>query len=577
MKSKEIRPAVWLFTCIGIFAAAAAGQSGFSPPTALNTNAGSDTGFDYDPHLAADGSGRWVAVWYSNDTLGAGIGTDFDILVSRSLDDGVSWTAPAPLNNNATTDSAGDVAPRVATDGNGLWIAVWSSEDSLGGTIGSDSDILIARSTDDGATWTDPAPLNSNAATDSGNDTRPQIATDKVGNWVVVWYSSDSLGGTIGVDQDVLFARSSDNGVTWTAPAPVHANAAYDSGVDADPCIATDGAGAWIVAWCSSDSLGGSIGTDQDVLYCRSLNGGISWSEQAPLHSNAGADSGHDSLPHIAVDVNGHWVVIWRSTDPLGGTVGSDGDIFFVRSSDSGATWTPPAPLNAHAASDSGDDNYPHVTVDRSRHWMAVWSSTDSLGGTIGTDMDVFVARSTDFGAKWTFPMPLNTNAAIDSETDRLPQLATDGLGRWVAVWRSMDTLGGTVGSDLDIFCARMVDSDVDGLPDEWETNTGVVAGPTDTGTDPNNPDTDGDGLPDGWEVEHGLDPHDDGSINPDNGASGDPDGDGFDNAAEYARGTDPLQADAPILPAAGLTFLLVLCFLLWATARQAIRSRVAR
>ena len=35
---------------------------------------------------------------------------------------------------------------------------------------------------------------------------RPRLATDALGNWVVVWYSDDDRGGTIGTDFDVLFS-----------------------------------------------------------------------------------------------------------------------------------------------------------------------------------------------------------------------------------------------------------------------------------------------------------------------------------------------------------------------------------
>ena len=50
---------------------------------------------------------------------------------------------------------------------------------------------------------------------------------------------------------------------------------------------------------------------------------------------------------------------------------------------------------------------------------------------------------------------------------------------------------------------------DHDGLFDIFETNTGVYVSPTDTGSDPFDPDTDGDGFNDGWEVTHGTNPND--------------------------------------------------------------------
>ena len=52
------------------------------------------------------------------------------------------------------------------------------------------------------------------------------------------------------------------------------------------------------------------------------------------------------------------------------------------------------------------------------------------------------------------------------------------------------------------------LDTDGDGLPDWVETHTGVYRSPTDTGTDPNNPDTDGDGTLDGDEVRAGTNPN---------------------------------------------------------------------
>ena len=38
-------------------------------------------------------------------------------------------------------------------------------------------------------------------------DRYPQVTTDWVGNWVAVWYSDENLGGPIGTDDDILVAR----------------------------------------------------------------------------------------------------------------------------------------------------------------------------------------------------------------------------------------------------------------------------------------------------------------------------------------------------------------------------------
>ncbi|HEY1121247.1 MAG TPA: hypothetical protein VGE67_06585, partial [Haloferula sp.] len=78
-------------------------------------------------------------------------------------------------------------------------------------------------------------------------------------------------------------------------------------------------------------------------------------------------------------------------------------------------------------------------------------------------------------------------------------------------------------------------DSDDDKLNDGAEASAG---------TNPLDPDSDDDTLPDGWEVTYALNPLDDGTVNANNGSSGDPDNEGLLNSEEFARGTDPHKAD---------------------------------
>ncbi len=424
-------------------------------PDALNTNAATDSGSDSYPQVTTDGSGNWVAVWWSDDDLGATIGTDYDILVACSNDNGSTWTEPAALNSNAATDSGWDLDPQVTTDGSGNWVAVWWSSDSLGGTIGTfDYDILVARSNDNGSTWTTPAALNGNATTDSGSDLRPQVTTNGSGNWVAVWYSSDSLGGTIGTDEDILVARSTDNGGTWTAPAALNSNAATDSGDDDYPQVTTDGSGNWVAVWRSDDDLGATIGTDEDILVARSTDNGGTWTAPAALNSNAATDDliGFDWYPQVTTDGSGNWVAVWQSFDT---NSGAEFDIMVARSANNGATWSASAALNTSAAFDWGADEHPQVTTDGSGNWVAVWDSTDPLWWGIGTDYDILVARSTDNGVTWSQQTALNTKAATDSGSDWFPQVTTDGSDNWVAVWESTDSLGGTIGLDGDILYSR--------------------------------------------------------------------------------------------------------------------------
>jgi len=223
-----------------------------------------DNGLDDEGRTASDGGSNWVMVWLSFSNLGGVIPFSGNIFVSRSADDGQTWSAPTYLNSNAPDDTAFqlDSDPSIASDKQGHWVTVWWSEASLGATIGTDADILVARSTDNGATWSPAAALNTDAATDSRADTNPTIVTDGNGRWVVVWTANEAPG--------FLVAESRDNGATWSAPQPINASTVDDSGTEISPTVGVSG-NTYVVAWSSDENLGGLIGTDLDILFARGI------------------------------------------------------------------------------------------------------------------------------------------------------------------------------------------------------------------------------------------------------------------------------------------------------------------
>lgn len=540
--------------------ATALADAGFSVPVPLNTNALSDAQRDILVEMATDELGHWVAVWRYTSEAG-----DNDVAIARSTDDGTTWTAPQALNPNAAADTANDSQPNISTDGAGHWIAVWESDDTLGGTIGADADVLVVRSTDNGATWTASQPLNANAASDAGSDWEPQIATDRAGHWVAVWGSNDTLGGTTGTDADILVAGSTDNGATWTAPQALNTNAGSDTGADTRAHLATDSAGHWVAVWVSQN-LPGSMG-DSDIAVARSSDNGATWTAPQALNANAASDGlNGDAAPQVRTDGAGHWVALWSRNDSWDGVHYTDVDIRAARSADNGATWTAPQDINP--GTDLGYDAWPDFAVDNAGNWVAVWQ-VDMVG--------ILTARSTDNGATWSAPQVLSGYGIDDS----IAHVATDRAGHWIAAWDMVDYPLLAYGNDSDILAAtmdRVTDTDGDGIADASETGTGTFVDDWDTGTDPGNTDSDADTLPDGWETDNGLDPNDDGSTNPANGAAGDPDSDSYSNADEQAAGTDPQDPAShpggPALPLGGPVALALTALAVAAPAYRRLRPR---
>ena len=413
---------------------AEAAQPVFGPYALFEGTVNPETTLDDLPQVAGDATGTWVAVWPSIDPVGP-LGFDFDIFVSRSTDGAVTWSSPVILNPNAATDSAHDLPQSVVTDGAGTWIVLWMSG-TFHGAPGNDVDLWITRSTNGGATWSAPTPLNPDAATDSKDDSDAQLVTDGAGVWVATW----SAGG------EVVSVRSTDTGASWTAPVTM----SIDSHYEGWPTIATDRAGTWLALWLTDDVDVPGQGTYDLLKMSRSTDGGATWSVAVqPPGLFAGG------VPRLATDRAGNWIAVWQSSFNA-----FFDDIVAARSTDAGASWTV---TKLTPIDDFGIlDDHPQVATDGPGSWVAVWSSFRSFVGVPrGQDRDVLIVRSTDGGATWTPPSALNANASTGDGGDDFPFVATDGAGTWVALWAGTDaTKFLFISADREPRCATLPRND---------------------------------------------------------------------------------------------------------------------
>ncbi|MCB0823047.1 MAG: PKD domain-containing protein [Bacteroidales bacterium] len=329
-----------------------------------------------DPTTAIGLNGRQY-VNYIDDPGGQGIAYS---------DNGTSWfTSTVAPNPGSLADKNHmwiDNSPSSAYEGN-LYVA-WTA---FGGT--NDSEIVISRSTDDGVTWSSPINLSSAVAAGSHNQ-GVNVQTGPNGEVYVTWTIYDSwpsdetaIGFAKSTNGGVSYTTgtriiSNIKGIRTTETSKNHR-------VNSFPSMAVDisgGAndGSIYIVWSNIGVPGTNTGTNISVYMIRSVNGGTSWS--TPIRVNQGPNvAGKESyFPWITCDPEtGNLGVIFYDDR---NTTSTSCETWVAYSVDGGSNWLDfrvsdvtftPTPITGLASSYMGD--YLAITA-RGNKFYPCWTDT---------------------------------------------------------------------------------------------------------------------------------------------------------------------------------------------------------
>jgi len=232
--------------------------------------------------------------------------------LAKSADDGKTWTPPVTIASDSAFGTRNFHALHVGSDG-ALYVA-W-----LESTQGK-SKTFLTRSTDEGTTWVTPVLADT---TQSCPCCRTAIATARDGTLYLAWRTV--FPGNV---REVVVARSDDHGVTWKTPVRVQKdNWVFDGCPHAGPSMQVDSAGTVHIAWWSGKE--GAAGT----FYARSTDKGGTFDEPVALGTAEFSAPAHVQL---ALGAQGTVVAVWDD-----GTVKTPKVVMRV-SHDNGSSFSPP-------------------------------------------------------------------------------------------------------------------------------------------------------------------------------------------------------------------------------------------
>jgi hypothetical protein len=373
---------------------------GIPPQNSPDVPVASETGNTQSENsIFADPSSQEVVLNSNNSTdwSGASAGQLFGADDLYSIDTAASWGGTI---EGAGGTNSGD--PATAISLNGRWYI---------GKISNPFGQNVAWSDDQGLTWTDvvagPPPGGYPNLLDKNHlwiDN--SVSSPFEGHLYDAWTAF--VSGT-SRDGQIEFSRSVNQGLSWSPPMIISAGlttGGFNHGVN----IHTGPNGEIYAAWAIYDSWP----SDESAIgFAMSLDGGVTFTPPSRVIDNikgirtTGVSKALrvNSFPCMTVDLSngpnsGNIYVVWANIGVPGVNTGTDVDVYLIRSSDQGATWTAPVRINQDPSGLGKKHFFPWITCDPLTGNLCVVYYDDRQVSS--AKLETWISYSYDGGLGWT-------------------------------------------------------------------------------------------------------------------------------------------------------------------------------
>jgi hypothetical protein len=159
-----------------------------------------------------------------------------------------------------------------------------------------------------------------------------------------------------------------------------------------------------------------------DIFFSRSVDGGVNWDLNLPVQDGT-VQGTYQRSPAIVTDSSNFLYMVYEENR------NGDWDIYFTKSPDNGDTWSTQTPVNSINDIENTFQFNPSIAIDKLNNLYVAWTSNTT------TSWDIYISRSTDYGATWSAPIKANDDTGSKEPEAPSVSIDADGANNVYVVW----------------------------------------------------------------------------------------------------------------------------------------------